>query len=105
MTKGPGQYDTAKSTIKKSDISFGKSQRPEINGRTREGPGPGQYETRGKNIKNDPTLSEVTCRFAGRTGWFYDNPEAGRKPGPGKRRTTPKQGGSRDQVRGSSGES
>jgi len=34
VTKGPGQYDVAKSTIRRQDISFGKSTRPEINGTT-----------------------------------------------------------------------
>jgi len=83
VTKGPGQYDLKLSTIKKQDISFGKSQRPDITGRPKAGPGPGQYDTRGRNKCAELTLSDVTCKFAGRTGWFYDNPESTRKPGPG----------------------
>lgn len=83
VTGGPGQYNTANSTIKKQDISFGKSTRPEINGVPEKVPGPGMYEVRGRNNKNEPTLSESTCKVAGRYGWFYDNMESTRKPGPG----------------------
>ena len=82
VTKGPGQYETAKSTLTRKDISFGKSTRPEINGKPAEGPG-AKYEVSGKNHKMDPTLSTATCNFACRVGWFYDNPEATKKPGPG----------------------
>lgn len=84
VTGGPGQYETARSTITKRDISFGKSQRPEINGTPEKVPGPGAYEVREKNCKGESTLSEVTSKFAGRHGWYYENPEATRKPGPGQ---------------------
>jgi len=84
VTGGPGQYNTANSTITKRDISFGKSQRPEINGVPEVVPGPGMYEIRDKNNRNEPTLSQTTCKVAGRYGWFYENREATRKPGPGQ---------------------
>eukprot|EP00392_Amoebophrya_sp_AT5.2_P006611 g6623.t1 len=84
QTRLLSQYETARSTIKRSDISFGKSTRPDITGIPRKGPGPGQYEVRDKNNKNDPTMSQLTIKFAGRHGWFYENPEDDRRPGPGK---------------------
>ncbi|CAD7925457.1 unnamed protein product [Amoebophrya sp. A120] len=86
-TGGPGQYETARSTIRRSDISFGKSTRPDITGLPKsipKCPGPGQYEVRDKNNKNDPTLSTLTIKFAGRHNWFYENPEDDKRPGPGK---------------------
>ncbi|CAD7964237.1 unnamed protein product [Amoebophrya sp. A25] len=83
VTGGPGQYETARSTIKRSDISFGKSTRPDITGVIEKGPGPGQYEVRDKNNKNDPSMSPLTIKFAGRHGWYYENPEDAKRPGPG----------------------
>lgn len=88
VTGGPGQYNTANSTIKKRDISFGKSKRPDITSQlgsteSKSFPGPGQYEVRGKNCKSEPTFDPRTPKVAGRHGWFYDNLEASRKPGPG----------------------
>ena len=86
VTKGPGQYDTAISTLKKDSVSFAKSLRPPIEtqiGVGADGPGPGLYEVRGINRKGDPTLDPRTCKQGGRHGWYYENREAGRKPGPG----------------------
>jgi len=88
VTAGPGMYETAKSTLLKRDVGFAKSLRPGLEASlgVRLGdkcPGPGQYEVRDKNRKLEPTLSTVTCKQLGRHGWFYDNPEDTRKPGPG----------------------
>lgn len=89
VTKGPGQYETASSTLKNDSISFPRSTRPSMEahlgvkvGEIR--PGPGLYEVRGKNRCSEPTLSQTTCSVAGRHGWFYDNKEAARKPGAGQ---------------------
>ena len=41
-------------------------------------------QVRDKNNKNDPTMSPLTIKFAGRHGWFYDNPENAKRPGPGR---------------------
>lgn len=88
VTAGPGMYETAKSTLLKRDVGFAKAQRPGLEAQlgirvNDVCPGPGQYEVRDKNRKLEPTLSTVTCKHLGRHNWFYDNPEAERKPGPG----------------------
>lgn len=88
-TAAPGSYDVHRSTLSDMKVSFGTSTRPPINqslglARGPAGPGPGLYEVRGKNRRNDPTLSDRAYSQPGRHGWFYDNPEADRKPGPGQ---------------------
>lgn len=85
---GPGSYNSANSTLSQIKCGFGTSCRPAITeqlgaARGAPGPGPGRYEVRGKNRRNDPTLSEVSMSVAGRHGWFYDNRDAAMKPGPG----------------------
>jgi len=82
VTKGPGQYDTARSTLSKRDVGFGKSTRPPINGVPQKTPGP-IYDVLDKNKRMEPTLSQTTCSVAGRHGWYYENREATKKPGVG----------------------
>lgn len=80
---GPGQYNTAKSTLGGQIVGVGTSSRPAINGVGNKNPGPGTYMA-GCDRKGDTSLSQTTASFGSRTGWFYDNPEAAKKPGPGK---------------------
>jgi len=85
---GPGSYNVNVTTLSQIKCGMGTSVRPPITeslgaARGPPGPGPGRYEVRGKNRRNDPTLSDVSMSFPGRHGWFYDNREAEKKPGPG----------------------
>lgn len=81
-SKGPGAYETANSTLSKRDVGFGKSTRPPINGKANGVPGP-IYSVTDKNNRNEPTLDQRACTQQGRHGWYYENPEATKKPGPG----------------------
>lgn len=83
VSKGPGAYETANSTLGQRKVGFGSSTRPPINGKANNVPGP-IYEVTDKNNKMDPTLSQNVCSVAGRHGWYYENPEAKKKPGPGQ---------------------
>lgn len=85
---GPGSYKVANSMLSPITCGFGTSVRPPITeslgaAKGPPGPGPGRYEVRGKNRRSDPTLSDVSMTVTTRHGWFYDNPEAAKKPGPG----------------------
>lgn len=80
---GPGQYNTATSTLEKLSVGFGSGLRPPICGRDNKNPGPGTYVALSLTRRGYSTLSDITCSVGPRLGWFYDNPEAGLKPGPG----------------------
>lgn len=85
---GPGSYNSNSSTLSHLKCGFGTSVRPPITeslgaAKGPAMPGPGLYEVRGKNRRNDPTLSDSSCTHGGRHKWFYENLEAERKPGPG----------------------
>jgi len=81
LTLGPGQYNTT-STLGKLSVGFGSSDRPPINGYDKKNPGPGTYVS-GNTRYGETSLSHITCSVGPRVGWFYDNREAGLKPGPG----------------------
>lgn len=79
---GPGGYNTATSTLSGLTSGFGTSRRPPINGVSKKTPGPGQY-TAQRDKHGQTTLTEISCSVGARVGWFYDDREAGMKPGPG----------------------